>query len=96
MEINEHDLLHQTNLVQYEKLLEHDEDKLIQINHYSYHPKEYLVYYDEDMLSKQELLNFVIKHDEHEQLLKIHNHKLFEHDQMYTKIIFDNKINFRK
>jgi hypothetical protein len=49
MEINEYDLLDQTNLVQYDKLREHDEDKLIVENHWFC----FLVHYDEKKLSKQ-------------------------------------------
>jgi hypothetical protein len=34
MKINEHDLQYQTNLVQYDKLHEHDEDMVIVKNQY--------------------------------------------------------------
>lgn len=80
MEINEYDLRHQTNLVQYEMLHVHDEDKQIQQNQHLY------CLDDENMLPKQELLNFEKVHDVHEQWIMIHNHRLFVHDRMCTKI----------
>jgi len=89
MEINVYDLQHQTNLVQYDKLHEHDEDKLIEMHQYSYFQMNFLVYYDVNKLLKQVLLNFVIKLDKNELRLMIHNHKQFELDQMHTKIILN-------
>jgi hypothetical protein len=48
MEINEYDLQHQTNLVQYDKLHEHDEDKMIVLDQDPYFQMYFLVYYDEN------------------------------------------------
>jgi hypothetical protein len=87
MEINENYRQHQTNLVQYDELHEHDEDMVIVKNQNFYYPIHFLHYFDENMLMMQELLNFLIKLDENEQLLLIHNHKQFELDQMHTKIL---------
>jgi hypothetical protein len=87
MEINEHYLQHQTNLVQYDELHEHDEDMVIVRNQYFYYHIHFLHYDDENKLLMQELLNFLIMLDVHEQLLMIHNHKQFELDQMHTKIL---------
>jgi hypothetical protein len=90
MEINVYDHQHQTNLVQYDKLHVHVEDKLID----SYFQMNVLVYYDVNKLLKQELLNFLIKLDKNELQIMIHNRKQFELDQMHTKNNLEYKIFF--
>lgn len=80
--------------MQYDELHEHDEDKMIVVNHLFYFPMNFLVDVDENKLQKQVLLNFLIQLDVHEQLLKIHNHKQFELDQMYTEEEYFNTKDF--
>jgi hypothetical protein len=95
MEINVYDHQHQTNLVQYDKLHEHNEDKLMKMYQYSYFQIHFHLYYDVYKLLNQELLNFLIKHDKNELLLLSHNRKQFGLDQMYTKIILNIRFSLK-
>jgi hypothetical protein len=95
MEINEHDRQHQTSLVQYDKLHEHDEDKLFEENQDSCFPMDYLHYFEENKPQKQEWSGFLIKLDANEPPPMIHSRIQFELDQMHT-MSGNSKIYIRK